>query len=206
VSSAGAYLLWDAAFAELVHDAPPLPDPSALYERCITLGTFSKAYGLAGLRIGWCIGPPEVLDWCIRLRDYITLYLSPLVEVVAERAVRHASALLDARLPQARTNLQLVERWIDAHQAHVTWVRPRGGVSTFVRLAGIPDVTEFCRELAESQKVLLVPGECFGDRACVRLGFGSSTASVQEGLRRISTSLTAESIGRHDSSIERITL
>ncbi len=190
VSARGAYLLWDAAFAEMTLDGDPLPDPSATYDRCVTLGTLSKTYGLPGLRVGWCIGAPALLDQCMRWRDYITLHLSPLVEMVAERAIRQASVLLAQRVPQVRTNLRLVADWVDANRHAVSWVRPHGGVSSFVRLA-MPDVTAFCRELAVTQRVLLCPGVCFGDRTRVRLGFGSSTASVEEGLARIGTLLNA---------------
>jgi aspartate/methionine/tyrosine aminotransferase len=77
---AGAYLLWDAAFAELVYGNPPLPDPTLSYSRATSVGTLSKAYGLPGLRFGWCVADPAVLTRMVRLRDRMTLHLSPLVE------------------------------------------------------------------------------------------------------------------------------
>jgi aspartate/methionine/tyrosine aminotransferase len=68
----GAYVLWDAAFAELTYDADPLPDVSMHMREGISFGTFSKAFGLPGLRFGWCIGPPDILAGCVRIRDYTT--------------------------------------------------------------------------------------------------------------------------------------
>ena len=85
--SAGACLVWDAAFADLTYDVPPLPDATLLYDRAITFGTLSKGYGLPGLRAGWCIGPPEIVNACAAIRDYTSLALSPLIELVAVRAV-----------------------------------------------------------------------------------------------------------------------
>src|SRR5262249_23099827 len=79
-AGAGAYLVWAAAFADLTYDGPGLPDPGERYDRSITLGTLSKAYGLPGLRVGWCLAAPDVLESLVRLRDYTTLSLSPLVE------------------------------------------------------------------------------------------------------------------------------
>src|SRR5438128_3208060 len=79
VAAIGAYLVWDAAFSDLVFTGEPLPNPVSLYERAITLGTLSKAYGLAGLRVGWLFAAPDVISACIHLRDYVTLHLSPLV-------------------------------------------------------------------------------------------------------------------------------
>src|SRR6185369_8973452 len=84
-ASAGAYLVWDAAFTDITYDGAAFPDLCDQYDRAITLGTLSKAYGLPGLRVGWCLAAPDVLERLVRLRDYTTLHLSPLVEYVATR-------------------------------------------------------------------------------------------------------------------------
>ncbi|HEY9285195.1 MAG TPA: capreomycidine synthase [Pyrinomonadaceae bacterium] len=194
-SRVGAYVLWDAAFAELVHDGAPLPDPGGRYDRAITIGTLSKAYGLPGLRVGWCLAAPDVLEELIRLRDYITLHLSPLVELIGTRAVEKSDALLGIRLRQARANLDTLAGWIDEQGGAVEWVRPRGGVSVFMRLNGVPDVEGFCRRLAARHSVLLVPGTGFGQPRHVRLGFGGHVAEFNEGLARLSSQLRDESAG-----------
>ena len=187
----GAYLLWDNAFLELVHDAPPLPEPVLRYERAISTGTFSKAYGLPGLRVGWCFAAPEVLEQLVRVRDYVTLHLSPLVEMIAERAVDRADRLLAERLGLARLNREVLAGWVEEHAELVSWVPPRGGVTAFPRLERVPDVEAFCHRLAREQRVLLVPGNCFGHPRHVRLGFGRSTETLEGGLSRLSHLLHA---------------
>lgn len=189
IQRAGAYLMWDAAFSELVYEGEPLPDPFKSYERCISLGTLSKAYGLPGLRIGWALSSPETLARCIQLRDYITLYLSPLVELIAQRAVEQSDLLLNGRMKQARTNLRLLNEWCAQNQDYVDYIPPMGGVSAFLRLNADVPVEEFCRRLAEEYKTLLVPGGCFGFPDFVRLGFGGAATELEEGLRRFSTLL-----------------
>lgn len=186
---AGAYLVWDGAFTDLVYDGRPLPDPSVKYDRCVSLGTLSKGYGLAGLRVGWCLAPPEVLERCVRFRDYLTLHLSPLVEVIATRAVTHGDRLLVPRLAEARINLELLAQWVREHEPLVQWVRPQGGVCGLLRFGALRDVTAFCHELAREHGVLVVPGACFEQPDCVRVGFGGSTAELEEGLRRIARCL-----------------
>ena len=188
----GAYLVWDMAFADLIYDGSPLPDSGLFYERAVSMGTLSKAYGLPGLRLGWCLAHPDVLQRFIRIRDYLTLHLSPLVEMIAERAIRGGDLLLEPRKAQARKNRDLVERWIIDQQGRVDWVRPAGGVSAFPRLNGVSDVTDFCRRLSRTERVLLVPGTCFGFPQHVRLGFGGSTRSVEEGLQRLSGALMGQ--------------
>ncbi len=190
----GAYLVWDNAFAELTHDAPPLPEPVLKYERAVSMGTFSKAYGLPGLRVGWCFAAPEVLEKMVRVRDYVTLHLSPLVEMIAERAVDRADLLLAERLPLARANRAVLAEWMEEHADFVEWVPPAGGVTAFPRLTSVPDVEAFCHRLAREHRVLLVPGNCFGSPGHVRLGFGRSTEALREGLARLSLLLHSAAV------------
>jgi capreomycidine synthase len=190
-AQAGAYLIWDGAFTDLTHGAPPLPDPSTRYERAITFGTLSKSFGLPGLRVGWCIAQPGVIADCIRWRDYITLALSPLVEFVAIRAVGQADILLRPRLAQARRNLDLVAGWMAEHEGLVEWARPDGGVTAFPRLLGVTDVEAFCHSLMRDYGVLTVPGTCFGLPGHIRLGFGGGTAELRQGLEAMSEQLRA---------------
>jgi capreomycidine synthase len=183
---AGAYLVWDAAFAELTYDGQPLPDPGERYDRSITLGTLSKAYGLPGLRVGWCLAAPEVLERLVRLRDYTTLALSPLIEHVATRAIENGDVLVKPRLAQARHNLELLVEWAGRHREFVSMVRPQGGVSVFMRVHNVADIEDFCRQLADNYGVLLVPGTSFGNPNHIRLGFGCSTTELTEALSRLS--------------------
>jgi capreomycidine synthase len=181
----GCYLIWDDAFGELTYDRPPLASPAGTYERLLALGTLSKAYGLPGLRVGWCLGHPAVLEKVMRLRDYITLALSPLVEALASRIIGRLDLLLGPRLEQCRQNRDVLRLWCDRRPESVAWVLPQGGVSAFPRLLQLPDVEAFCHRLAQEKSVLLVPGRCFGAPQHVRLGFGGSTTALTEGLERI---------------------
>ncbi|HET7461933.1 MAG TPA: capreomycidine synthase [Longimicrobium sp.] len=180
----GAYLVWDGAFTELVYDAPPLPEPVLAYERAISMGTFSKAYGLPGLRVGWALAHPAVFAPMMRVRDYVTLHLSPMVERLAERVVRNADALIQPRLALARHNRAIVGRWVEENAELVEWALPAGGVTGFPRFPLVPDVEAFCHELARKERVLLVPGSAFGHAQHVRLGFGRDTAELEEALAR----------------------
>jgi aspartate/methionine/tyrosine aminotransferase len=192
VAEVGAYLVWDAAFADIVYDGSPLPYPNLRYDRAISMGTFSKCYGLPGLRFGWCLASPEVLARFIHLRDYMTLHLSPLVELIALRVVESADNLLKIRLLQAHTNLEILSKWVEQHKEYVEWSRPRGGVCTFLRLRDRSNSETFCHHLANTYKVLLVPGNCFARPTHVRLGFGGATSDLHEGLSRLSKALVTD--------------
>lgn len=192
-AAAGAHLVWDGVFSELTHGGPPLPDPSAVYERAVSIGSLSKAYGLPGLRVGWLIAPPEVLARCIRLRDYLTLHLSPLVELVAARAIAAGDRLVEPRRRQVLRNLDTVAAWARRQDGRIEWIPPAGGASAFPRLTALEDAEALCHRLGREHRVLLVPGSCFGHPRHVRLGFGGSPAALALGLARLSTCLAGHS-------------
>jgi capreomycidine synthase len=186
-----AYVLWDAAFAELTYDADPLPDVSVCYQRGISFGTFSKAFGLPGLRFGWCVAPTDVLVGCMRMRDYTTLHVSPLIELLALRVLKNADSLLKPRLKQAQANRDILMEWVDAVPDHVSLALPAGGVAAFPRLNSLTDTDKFCEELFRRHGVLVVPGSCFGCPRYIRLGFGGATDELVRGLDRLSIALSA---------------
>jgi len=182
VDNHGAYLLWDAAFGELAYDADPLPDPSTRMERCVTFGTLSKAYGLPGLRVGWCIAPDQLLTEMVRIRDYVTLNTSPLLEEIAARVVENGDAVLRPRFEQARDNRAAVARWLEDNADVVAGFAPHGGVTAFPRFVGVTDTRPLCEFLADTEGVLTVPGDCFGHAERIRLGFGGRDDELRAGL------------------------
>ncbi len=179
-----AYLIWDAAFEEMTLDQR-LPNPSLIYDKAISVGTLSKGYGLPGLRVGWCFAPQQVIDSCIQLRDYTTLYISPLIELIAQKAIENAPMLLGPKMADANANLQKLRGWVLENDSLVQWTNPRGGVSCLVKICHVEDTEEFCRELAHATGVMLVPGECFGQKGHVRLGFGSSVDEFSRGIELV---------------------
>jgi capreomycidine synthase len=191
---AGAWLLWDGAFADLVYDAPPLPDPGPRYDRAVSLGTLSKGYGLPGLRVGWCLADPAVLDRMAKVRDYLTLHLSPLVELIAERVIDAGDRILAQKRAVARRNRATVEAWMAEQDGAITWTPPAGGVCGFPRLHAAPDVEAFCHQLAREQRVMLVPGMCFGWPGHARLGFGGQAEVLRQGLDRLAGALRAAGV------------
>ncbi|MFG3016302.1 capreomycidine synthase [Streptomyces cinerochromogenes] len=202
VEAVGAVLVWDGATAEIAHRWQPLPDPATRYERTVTYGTFSKTFGLPGLRVGWAITSPELLRATFPLRDRTTLFLSPLVELVAEHAMRHADRLIDRRAAEARRNLGHLTGWAARHRELVDWTPPEGGVCCLLgirELATARDgtdgtaVEEFCRDLLAEHKTLLVPGSAFDAPQAVRLGFGGPEADFRAGLEHLSRFLGARS-------------
>jgi capreomycidine synthase len=192
VARSGATLLWDGAFTDLVHDLPRPADPTRDLDRSLSFGTLSKAYGLPGLRVGWCVVPRDLLPELVRIRDYLTLSLSPLVERIATVAVEHADTLIAPRLAEARHHRELLLEWARASGGAVECPAPRGGVTAFPRFTGHEDTTDLCERLLSVHGVLAVPGRVFGHPDRMRIGFSCPREELERGLTAITKELGAD--------------
>lgn len=189
-SDSDAWLVWDHAFGELTYEAPPLPIPWARAQKTISLGTLSKSYGLPGLRVGWVVAPTDLLRRMAVMRDYLALYVSPVLEFFAAAAVQNADKIVAKQRAHAQANRALLLDWADAMGDQIRVTRPLGGVSAAVGLPVGVEVEKLCTTLA-NQRVLLVPGASFGPSLTnhVRLGFGGPRTDLASGLQALAALL-----------------
>jgi len=170
----GIILFSDEVYRESEHDpADRLPAACDLSETAVSLGVMSKAYGLAGLRIGWVASRNAgILSRMARLKDYTTICNSAPGEFLAEVALRHRQQIVSRNVGIIRENLAVLDGFFARRRDTFAWRRPRAGSIAFPRLLG-RDVDAFCHELLTEAGVLLAPGTLFGDAGNhVRIGFG----------------------------------
>lgn len=168
-------LFSDEVYRGLEYDEQDrLPSACDLYERAISLGVMSKAYGLAGLRIGWI----ATRDWDIYERmagykDYLSICNSAPSEFLAGVALRHQNTLLQRNRQIIKDNLALLNEFF-ARYAHVfAWQPPKAGPIAFPRLLLGQGIESFCADLVQKKGVLLLPGTAYGDQERhFRIGFG----------------------------------
>lgn len=159
---------------------------AARLARATVIGDFSKAFSLSGLRLGWIIEPDaHRRELYLSSREYFTISNSPIVEFLAEIAVRHREAILKRTREVARANLQLLDQVIAEHSGVLKWIRPRGGMTGFPWLVSGAATRSFC-EAAVSQGLLLAPGDCFGVVDHVRIGFGVGREWYPRAMERLS--------------------
>jgi aspartate/methionine/tyrosine aminotransferase len=160
---AGCHLLSDEVYRFLEYNpADRLPAAADLSERGVSVGVMSKAFALAGLRIGWiATRDMDLLRRAAAFKDYTTNCASAPSEILAIIALRARDRILARNRTLIASNLERLDRFF-ADWAHAfTWVRPRAGSVGFPRiLSGIP-ADAFCEELVESEGVLLLPGSVF---------------------------------------------
>lgn len=172
--SSGARLFSDEVYRLLEHDPEDrLPAAADLYEGAASLGVMSKAFALAGLRIGWIYTRDRaLLRRLAAFKDYTTICNSAPSEILALIALRARDAVLERSLEIISTNLRRADRFFDEWRGTVTWTRPRAGCIGFPRLLrGLP-AEKLAAGLAGEEGVMLLPGEVYDHPGHFRLGFG----------------------------------
>lgn len=161
------------------------------YDRVIAVGSMSKAYSLAGIRVGWLASrDPTIIEAIAEARHYTLISVSSLDEQVAAFALdpNTIHSLLARNIALAKMNVELMAKFVLKNDDAVEWVKPVAGTTAFVKIHrdGKPvDSVDFCEKLLEKTGVMFVPGsECFGEefKGYVRIGYVNHTEGVKEGL------------------------
>jgi len=187
---AGATLFSDEVYRLLEHDPADRLPSGAETPGGVSLGVMSKAFGLAGLRVGWlATRDRELLSRCARVKDYTTICNAAPSEILALIGLRAREALLARALNIVVPSRDAVDAFLPEHG--LSWVRPRAGSTGYVRLpSSEASAAAFCNEFVNVEGVLLLPSIVFehGDRH-VRVGLGRT--GIQENLERLDRFLSA---------------
>ena len=172
----GAHLLVDEVYRGLEFvEADRLPQGADALPRGLSLGVMSKAFALAGLRIGWlATHDHDLLARIAAFKDYTTICSSAPSEILSIIALRARDRVLSRSRRIIAANLDVLDAFFEDWADRFTWVRPRAGSIGFPRLT-VPGVRidDWAAELVEAEGVLLVPGSQFGHPGNhFRLGFG----------------------------------
>ncbi|KAK4545496.1 hypothetical protein LTR36_002846 [Oleoguttula mirabilis] len=193
-------VLSDEVYRPLFHGISPVNvdfPPSTLslgYKNTIVTGSMSKAYSLAGIRVGWIASRnSDIIEQCAVARDYTTISVSQLDQQVAAFALSPdvIHSLLGRNIQLAKANLELLERFIIKHDEYCSWTKPVAGTTAFVKFErdGKPiDAEAFCKALQDKTGVMLLPGNHgFGAefKGYVRIGYVNRTDIVKEGLEEL---------------------
>jgi aspartate/methionine/tyrosine aminotransferase len=187
----GAWIVADEVYrgAELGGDTTP--SFWGRYERTIVVNGLSKAYGLPGLRVGWIVGPEEVVKRTWPYHDYTTISPSALSDRLAsivlapetrERVLRRTRSIIKANFP-------VLEAWLKDRGKLFSFRPPRAGAICFVRYGLKLNSTELVERLIREKSVLLVPGDHFEMDGYLRIGYGSEKDYLLKALGRVEETL-----------------
>jgi aspartate/methionine/tyrosine aminotransferase len=190
-AGAGAWLVADEIYRGAEVDGETTPTFWGRYDKVVVTSGLSKAFALPGLRLGWAVAPPDLIDRLWIHHDYTTLTPSMLSERLASVVMEPSrrEAILSRTRSIIRANLPVLEEWIAGQDALIDYVRPAAGAIAFVGYDLPIGSTELVDRIRADQSVLVVPGEQFGAGNYLRIGFGGEVDFMLKGLERLAETL-----------------
>jgi aspartate aminotransferase len=189
----GFYILWDDAYGRLSYEPAPASALRAVREkvgdRFLIAGTASKSYAMTGWRLGWAMGPKEVIAGCAKLQSHMTSNASSISQRAALAALRSDPSSVRAMLEEYRGRRDRLRQAL-LQIPGLTCAEPRGGFYLFpgVRafLGGeMKSSTDLATLLLREQQVAVVPGLAFDREGHVRVSFATSREQIEEGIGRL---------------------
>ena len=181
----GAYVLCDEVYRGTGQTGDGMtPSIVDVYEKGIATAGMSKAYSLAGLRVGWIVAPSEVTEKVLIHRDYDTISVGKINDHFAAMALENKDRILARSHKITRDNLAILDTWV-IDQTKVSWVKPRAGTTAMLKVHVPMTSREFCVDLLEKTGVMLTPGDAFDMEGYVRIGYSNNTDILKAGLERL---------------------
>ncbi|HXY92055.1 MAG TPA: pyridoxal phosphate-dependent aminotransferase [Acidimicrobiia bacterium] len=203
----GVWVITDEIYEHLTYGdhrftSMPVVVPD-LADTCVVLNGVAKTYAMTGWRVGWMIGPPDVIEAAINLQSHQTSNVANVSQRAALAAVSgDLSAVAEMRTAFARRGSVMHEML--AAIPGVECIEPQGAFYCFPSFAGVlgrnlaghvPTTSlELCDVLLEEAKVAIVPGEAFGAPGYARLSFALGDEQLVEGVERIAKLLGGRAV------------
>ncbi|MBS1961451.1 MAG: aminotransferase class I/II-fold pyridoxal phosphate-dependent enzyme [Bdellovibrionales bacterium] len=171
----GILLLSDEVYRGLeARAADRLPAAVDVYENAISLGVMSKAYGLAGLRVGWIATKNERVRLAFeKQKDYTTICGPIVAEWLASLALRHAGRLLERNRATVGANTAVFSAFLERRGERFEWVPPGGGTMGFPWRRDGKSMEPLAAKVLEREGLMLITGKYFDtDEKYFRLGLG----------------------------------
>lgn len=157
------------------------------YDKVISTGSMSKAYGLPGLRVGWAVGPAGTIDDMWARHEYTTIATTMLSNKLAAIALSPLvrPQILARTRAYIRNGYPILEKWIADHGNTFKLYPPQAAAIAFVRYNLDINSTTLVERIRDEKSVLIVPGDHFGIDGYLRISYGLSHDYLTTALGRI---------------------
>ncbi|MFX1534532.1 MAG: aminotransferase class I/II-fold pyridoxal phosphate-dependent enzyme [Promethearchaeota archaeon] len=191
VESKGIFLLLDETYREMTKH--PLPIAASLSSQAISVSSFSKAYGLPGIRLGWLINQNDVLrETFLAAKELIFICNSIVDEEIATHFLTNKEDFLTKIQNHVNTNFEILQNWIENNN-YLEWVKPSGGCVCLprIKMKVNIDIDKFYKILKTTYKTFVAPGHWFElDKRYMRIGYGyPNKQELESGLRCITKAI-----------------
>ena len=178
----------DEIYDRLVYDAPhrSILDVPDMKERTIYLAGFSKAYAMTGWRVGYACAPAEIVEQMIKIHQYTVMCVPTAAQYAALEALRNGEPEVRRMVAEYDTRRKRMFERFNAMGLHC--FEPKGAFYCFpnVTSTGLSDDV-FCERLLKEEKVVVVPGNAFGERGVghIRACYAASMQKIDDACDRI---------------------
>ena len=185
-------VLSDEIYAELTYEGRhvSLASLPGMKERTVVVNGFSKAYAMTGWRLGYAVGPKEIMAQMLKLHQFAIMCAPTTSQYAAIEAMRSCDDEIQRMAIQFGMRRGLLVNSLN--KMGLTCFDPQGAFYVFpsIKITGMTS-EDFCEGLLRSQKVAVIPGSAFGEsgEGYVRISYSYSVEHLVEALRRIETYL-----------------
>ncbi len=203
VRTHGLIVITDDIYDKLRFDGQPpeniLTVASDLRDQVIMVNGVSKTYAMTGWRIGWAVGPKEIIAACARIQGQSTSNASSVAQKAALEALTGPQECVTQMREAFARRAKLLSQKIQEIPG-LSLPEPRGTFYAFVDFSAyfgrqrpggeiINGSLDMCDYLLSEALVATVPGVAFGDDRCLRISFANADEEIIKGVERIKEAL-----------------
>ncbi len=194
----GIWVVTDEIYEHLTfgdHEFASMPARvPALADRCVVLNGVAKTYAMTGWRVGWMIGPEDVIGAATNLQSHSTSNVANVSQRAALAAVSGDLSAVAMMRDAFERRGKTMHSMLSAIPG-VVCVEPQGAFYCFPSFEGVlgrelggrvvTSTIELAEVLLDVAKVAIVPGEAFGAPGYARLSFALGDDDIEVGVQRI---------------------
>lgn len=155
-------------------------------ERCVVINGFSKAFSMTGWRLGYALGPEEIIKEINKVHQYAIMCAPTVSQFAAIEALKNCDADVERMKNEYDARRKIIVKGFN--DIGLSCHEPKGAFYAFpsIKSSGMTS-DEFCEKLLYSKKVALVPGTAFGKagEGFVRASYCYSIEHIKEALARV---------------------
>ncbi|MDQ6726848.1 MAG: pyridoxal phosphate-dependent aminotransferase [Actinomycetota bacterium] len=199
----GLWVVTDEIYEHLVygdHTFSSMPGlVPELVDRTVVVNGVAKTYAMTGWRVGWMVGPADVIKAAANLQSHATSNVANVCQMAALAALTGDQACV-AEMRGAFDRRRRRMHELLAAIPGVTCLEPEGAFYAFPSLAGllgrevagrrVSTTLELAEIVLDEAKVAIVPGEAFGAPGYARLSYALADEALEEGIGRLAKILS----------------
>ncbi len=166
----------------------------SLRDRIVIVNGVSKSYAMTGWRIGYALGPADIIDAAAKIQSQSTSNPTSIAQAAALEAIQGPQEDVAMMVGEFAKRRNVVVERLNAISG-VQCLKPQGAFYVFPNIAAfigknvngksLTSPCDIADYLLEEAKVAVVPGEDFGSNAHIRLSYATSLENVEQGCRRM---------------------